>query len=316
MTGSRATICVAAAATSSASATRIAWVGHTLTHAGSSPISRRCAQKLHFSALWSSGLMKIASYGHAAMQALQPMHEDLSKSTIPSGRVNIAAVGHAATQGASSHWLQRVTWNARRACGNVPTSTLLTKVLVTDRGTSFSDLQAVVHAWQPMHLLWSITLSIRRPLADGERPCADGTSVDVMRALPAPPGSSGPARDVGATGRHHRRRHARADDGAQLLHARLHDAVDDGPPLAPTPDDATEGQPPQVLGRVGHRHVGVPGQLTDGGRPPLVQDAQDPQPRGVAEQGEPASDVLEDGGRHDGHGQDSRIRHSIGQLTD
>ena len=63
----------------------------------------RCAQKLHFSAAWSSGLMKIASYGHAAMHALHPMQADLSKSTIPSGRWNIAAVGHASTHGASSH---------------------------------------------------------------------------------------------------------------------------------------------------------------------------------------------------------------------
>ncbi len=51
------------------------------------------------------------------MHALQPMHAALSKSTIPSGRRYIAAVGHAVTHGASSHWLQRVTWNARRACG-------------------------------------------------------------------------------------------------------------------------------------------------------------------------------------------------------
>ena len=70
--------------------------------------------------------MKMASYGHAAMHALQPMQIDLSKSTIPSGRRCIAAVGHAATHGASSHWLQRVTWNALRTCGNVPTSTDLT----------------------------------------------------------------------------------------------------------------------------------------------------------------------------------------------
>ena len=43
------------------SPTSSASVGHTTTHAGSSPISSRCAQKLHFSAEWSSGLMKIAS---------------------------------------------------------------------------------------------------------------------------------------------------------------------------------------------------------------------------------------------------------------
>src|SRR5688572_27481907 len=94
---------------SSRSPTRIAWVGQTTTHAGSRPMSIRCAQKLHFSAEWSSGLMKIASYGQAAMHALHPMHADLSKSTMPSGRRNIAVVGHAVTQGAWSHWLQRVT---------------------------------------------------------------------------------------------------------------------------------------------------------------------------------------------------------------
>ena len=57
------------------------------------------------------------------MHALQPMQMLLSKSTIPSGRRYIASVGQAATQGASSHWLQRVTWNALRTWGNTPTST-------------------------------------------------------------------------------------------------------------------------------------------------------------------------------------------------
>ena len=108
------------------SPTRIASTGQTVTHAGSSPTSRRCAHRLHFSAEWSSGLMKIASYGQAAMHALQPMQIRLSKSTMPSSRRYIASVGHAATHGASSHWLHRVTWNARRACGKVPTSTDLT----------------------------------------------------------------------------------------------------------------------------------------------------------------------------------------------
>ncbi len=139
----------------------IARVGQTTTHAGSSPTSRRCAQKLHVSAEPSSGLMKIASYGQAAIHALQPMHAALSKSTIPSGRRNIADVGHAVTHGASSHSLQRVTWNARRTRGNAPTSTDLTYVRVTESGTSFSERQAVVHAWQPMQRVWSITFASR-----------------------------------------------------------------------------------------------------------------------------------------------------------
>jgi hypothetical protein len=58
----------------------------------------------------------------------------------------MALVGQAVTHGASAHWLHRVTWNARRACGNIPTSTLLTYVRVTDNGTWFSDLHAVVQA--------------------------------------------------------------------------------------------------------------------------------------------------------------------------
>ena len=70
--------------------------------------------------------MKIASYGQAAMQALQPIHDRLSKSTIPSGRMNIAVVGQAVTHGESAHWLQRVTWKERRAWGKKPTSTAFT----------------------------------------------------------------------------------------------------------------------------------------------------------------------------------------------
>src|SRR5512146_2303883 len=108
------------------SPTRMAPVGHTVTHAGSRPASSRCAHMLHFSAEWSSGLMKIASYGQAAMHALHPMQMSLSKSTMPSPRRYIARVGHAAVHGASAHWLHRFTWNARRACGKVPTSTDLT----------------------------------------------------------------------------------------------------------------------------------------------------------------------------------------------
>lgn len=80
------------------------------------------------------------------MHALQPMQMDLSKSTIPSGRWNIAAVGQASTHGASSHWLHRVTWYARRTSGKMPMSTYLTYVRLTESGTSFSDLHAVEQA--------------------------------------------------------------------------------------------------------------------------------------------------------------------------
>jgi hypothetical protein len=46
--------------------------------------------------------------------------------------------------------LHRVTCIARRAEGNVPTSTYFTYVRFTPIGTAFSDLQAMLQAWQPM----------------------------------------------------------------------------------------------------------------------------------------------------------------------
>ncbi len=54
--------------------------------------------------------------------------------------------------GASSHWLQRITVNERPVFGNSPVSMYLTHVRLTPIGTSCSDLQATVHAWQPMHV--------------------------------------------------------------------------------------------------------------------------------------------------------------------
>jgi photosystem II stability/assembly factor-like uncharacterized protein len=79
----------------------------------------------------------------------------------------MAAVGQAWTQGGSSHWLQRVTWKLRRAVGYTPTSTDFTYVRVTERGTSFSERQAVVQAWQPMHRDWSTTLAQRGVASPG-----------------------------------------------------------------------------------------------------------------------------------------------------
>ncbi len=73
----------------------------------------------------------------------------------------MADVGQASAHGGSSHWLHRVTWNARRAAGNVPTSTALTYVRFTPSGTAFSDLHAVLQAWQPMQRVWSMTFPQR-----------------------------------------------------------------------------------------------------------------------------------------------------------
>ena len=90
------------------------------------------------------------------MQALQPMHRRGSKSTIPSRRLNSAVVGQISTQGASSQWLQRVTWKVRRVSGKTPFSTYLTQVRATPSGTSCSALQATEQAWQPMQRRLSI----------------------------------------------------------------------------------------------------------------------------------------------------------------
>jgi hypothetical protein len=53
--------------------------------------------------------------------------------------------------------ITRVTWANRRACG---LSGILRhpQITVTDSGTWFSDLHAVLQAWQPMHRVWSMTL--------------------------------------------------------------------------------------------------------------------------------------------------------------
>ena len=66
-----------ASAGSSRSPTRIASPGRRRRTRARGRRRCRCAQKLHFSAEWSSGLMKMASYGQAAMQALQPMQTRL-----------------------------------------------------------------------------------------------------------------------------------------------------------------------------------------------------------------------------------------------
>ena len=49
------------------------------------------------------------------------------------------------------HWLQRSTVKDRFTCGKLPSSVYLTQVRKLPTGTWFSDLQATVHAWQPMH---------------------------------------------------------------------------------------------------------------------------------------------------------------------
>lgn len=86
------------------------------------------------------------------MQLLQPMQRSLSKSTIPSSRLNSAPVGQIFTHGASVQWLQRITPKDLVVFGNSPASTYFTHVRNWPSGTSCSVLQATVQAWQPMHV--------------------------------------------------------------------------------------------------------------------------------------------------------------------
>jgi hypothetical protein len=74
------------------------------------------------------------------MQALQPMQIDLSKSTTPSARLNMAAVGrrrHRARALIAPRHLRAPVW--------YHTDVMFDVGVVTPMGTTFSDLQAVVH---------------------------------------------------------------------------------------------------------------------------------------------------------------------------
>src|SRR6266550_8180202 len=91
------------------------------------------------------------------MQDLQPMHRSPLKSTIPLSRLKRAVTGQIVMHGASSQWLHLSTEKNRRVSGYSPFSMYLTQVRNVPSGTSFSDLQATVQAWQPMHFRWSMT---------------------------------------------------------------------------------------------------------------------------------------------------------------
>src|SRR5438552_8915774 len=91
------------------------------------------------------------------MHDLQPMQRSPLKSTMPLSRRNKAVTGQIVMHGASSQWLHLSTEKNRRVSGNSPFSMYFTQVLNVPRGTSFSDLHATVHAWQPMHFRWSMT---------------------------------------------------------------------------------------------------------------------------------------------------------------
>src|SRR5690349_6126322 len=117
------------------------------------------------------------------MHDLHPMQRSLSKSTMPSDRLNRAVVGQIVTQGASVQWLQRRTPNARVDSGNVPESTYFTQVRNCPSGTRCSVLQATVQAWQPMQVRWSIA----KPYLVTSPPLPARAAGSAPPAQPRPP---------------------------------------------------------------------------------------------------------------------------------
>jgi hypothetical protein len=81
-------------------------------------------------------------------------------------------------------------------------------------------------------------------------------------------------------------------------------------------DHARDGQPVQVLGDVGDGDAGPLGQLADAELAVVVQPAQEPQSRRIAEQAEEVRDVLEQIGRHHGHVRNDTTNHLVDQVDD
>jgi hypothetical protein len=90
------------------------------------------------------------------MHARQPMHAAAFRSTMPSRREERA-------RGADVHARRVRALIAQHGqeqplrFGNEPFSTVFTQQRFTPTGMSCSALQAIVHAWQPMHFGRSMT---------------------------------------------------------------------------------------------------------------------------------------------------------------
>ncbi len=121
-------------------------VGQTLTQAGSSLFSTRFAQKLHFSAVWVFGSMKSWSYGHASMQARQPMQDEAFRSTISSRRLKSALVGQIRDAGRVFALIAEDGKEEPLVSGKVLFSTVFTQQRFTPTGIWCSALHAIVHA--------------------------------------------------------------------------------------------------------------------------------------------------------------------------
>src|SRR5512137_766550 len=93
--------------------------------------------------------MKRASYGHAVMHALQPVHFFGLTCTVPPAFTWLAPVGQTRTQGAFEQWLQR---SERISClrwGKTPFVSVVIQSRNAPGGSPFSCLQAMTQALQP-----------------------------------------------------------------------------------------------------------------------------------------------------------------------
>jgi len=118
------------------------------------------------------------------MHDLQPMQISLSKSTMPSSRLNSELVGQISTHGASVQWLQRITPKSRVESGKVPESTYLTQVRNWPTGIWCSVLHATVQAWQPMQVRWSMAnpVTVSSPRASAVIPARPASRARFIRA--------------------------------------------------------------------------------------------------------------------------------------
>jgi len=90
-------------ATSLASTSLRAFVGHASTHAGCLPSASRSQQRLHL-AITPPSALRIAPNGQTNVQLEQPMQNSRLNKTLWSFPVRLSAVlGQTAAQGASSH---------------------------------------------------------------------------------------------------------------------------------------------------------------------------------------------------------------------
>jgi hypothetical protein len=103
--------------------------------------------------------MKRASYGHAAMHALHPLHASWWTSTTPPlSWMWLAPHGQQGTHGGSSQWLQRSLRISMWSDGEMPAVSYTIQSRLYPSGTPFSVLHATTQSMQPTHFAVSITI--------------------------------------------------------------------------------------------------------------------------------------------------------------